>query len=84
MKVISSLAQPEVATGNSLASPYTDKRGYAQRWQSSTRWVDARLADGLPHMKIGQRRVRICIAEADRWMEEQFRVQRRAVKGGVS
>jgi hypothetical protein len=32
----------------------------------------------LPHLKIGKRRVRICIMEADSWMQAQFRVQRRA------
>jgi hypothetical protein len=79
------LQQPDNATGNqtSLASPFTDKRGYAKRWQGSTRWVDGLLAQGLPHLKIGKRRVRICIANADEWMQSQFRVQRRALKGGV-
>jgi hypothetical protein len=75
---------PDNATGSQqLASPYTDKRGYAGRWQGSTRWVDDLISRGLPHLKIGNRRVRICIAEADAWMQEQFRTQRRAVKGGV-
>ena len=73
---------PEVATGQTpLASPYTDKRGYAGRWQGSTRWVDDLIARGMPHLKIGSRRVRICITEADAWMQSQFRTQRRAVKG---
>ena len=73
------IQSPEHATGNqsSLASPYTDKRGFAQRWQGSTRWVDDLLARGLPHLKIGKRRVRLCIPEADAWMQEQFRTQRR-------
>ena len=78
------LATPEVATGHtSLASPFTDKRGYAQRWQGSTRWVDDLIARGLPHMKIGKRRVRLCIAEADEWMKSQYRVSRRATRGGA-
>jgi len=68
---------PEVATGQTmLASPFTDKRGYAQRWSFSTRKLDGLLASGLPHLAIGKRRVRICIAEADAWMQQQFRVQR--------
>jgi hypothetical protein len=72
-------AQPDTATGDTkLASPFTDKRGFAQRWQGSVRWTDGLLAQGLPHLKIGKRRVRICIAEADSWMQEQFRTQRRA------
>jgi hypothetical protein len=80
MKDSNTLATPENATGNqtSLASPFTDKRGYAQRWQFSTRKCDDLIAQGLPHLKIGKRRVRICIMEADSWMQAQFRVQRRA------
>jgi hypothetical protein len=75
---------PDAATGDmKLASPFTDKRGFAQRWQGSVRWIDGLLAQGLPHLKIGKRRVRICIAEADSWMQEQFRTQRRATAGGA-
>ncbi len=69
---------PENAMGQpKLASPYTDKRGYAERWGFSTRKIDSLLQSGLPHLAIGKRRVRICIAEADSYMNEQFRVQRR-------
>jgi hypothetical protein len=54
----------------------TDKRGYGQRWHFSTRKIDTLLAAGLPHCKVGARRVRILIPEADAWMREKFRVQR--------
>ncbi len=81
MNGTNSLVTPEVATGQtSLASPFTDKRGFGQRWQFSTRKVDNLIASGLPHLKIGSRRIRICVAEADAWMQDQFRTQRR---GGV-
>lgn len=53
-----------------------DKRGYAGRWQLSARKIDALLAAGLPHLKIGSRRVRIIGAEADAWMRRQFHTQR--------
>jgi hypothetical protein len=69
---------PESATGNTKLAEITDKRGYAARWQASLRWVDGLLAQGLPHLKIGARRVRILIPEADAWMQENFRTQRRA------
>lgn len=80
MKDSNTLAMPDNATGNqsSLASPFTDKRGYAKRWQASTRWVDGLLAQGLPHLKIGKRRVRICVPDADAFMHEKFHTQRRA------
>ena len=68
----------EVATArNELASPFTDKRGYAQRWSASRRWVDSMIAQGLPCIKTSARRVRLCIPECDEWMTRKFRVQRR-------
>jgi len=55
----------------------TDKRGFGARWLFSVRHVDNLLAEGLPHLKIGKRRVRIVISEADAWMREKFGVRRR-------
>lgn len=59
-----------------FATGITDKDGYAARWGFSRRTIDNLLARGLPHLKIGARRVRIIIAEADQWMREQFGTQR--------
>jgi hypothetical protein len=58
-------------------SVVTDKRGYAKRWHFSIRHIDNLLAKGMPHLKIGSRRVRIIIAEADKWMHEQYGTRRR-------
>lgn len=58
------------------AEEITDKRGFAERWQFSIRHVDNLLAQGLPHLKIGKRRVRIILAEADAWMKERFGCRR--------
>ena len=41
------------------------------------RTIDNLLTPGLPHVKYGKRRVRICIAEADEWMRQKFGTQRR-------
>lgn len=54
----------------------TDKKGYAERWHGSVRWIDGLIARGLPHLKIGARRVRILIPEADAWMHAQFATQK--------
>jgi hypothetical protein len=54
-----------------------DKRAFANRWLFSVRHVDSLLAQGLPHLKIGKRRVRIVIAEGDAWMKATFAVRRR-------
>lgn len=68
---------PEPVMGTTLTAEITGKRGYAIRWHGSVRWVDSLLAKGLPHIKTSPRRVRICVAEADAWMRQQFLVQRR-------
>ena len=56
--------------------PVMDKRAFAKRWHGSTRWVDSLLAKGMPHLRIGERRVRIITAEADAWMVEKFGTRR--------
>jgi hypothetical protein len=76
MKKLSSCA-PEAAAGQSKpAANVTDKRGYGTRWQFSTRHIDNLLRQGLPHLKIGKRRVRILVDEADAWMKERFGTRR--------
>jgi hypothetical protein len=66
------------ATGNSkLAEGITDKKGYGERWGFSPRHVSNLLAQGLPHLAVGARRVRIIVAEADAWMVERFATRRR-------
>lgn len=54
----------------------TDKRGYAKRWKFSVRHVDNLLKRGLPHLKIGERRVRILTGDADKWMIETYHASR--------
>jgi hypothetical protein len=71
------LQTPDTATGTKLAAPITDKKGYGQRWHFSVRHVDNLLAEGMPHLKIGARRVRIITAEADAWMWQRYGTQRR-------
>ena len=65
-------------TSNTPTQPdqITDKRGYAARWQLSTRTVSNLLAQGLPHVRIGNRRVRLVIDEADAWMRGKFGTRR--------
>jgi hypothetical protein len=64
---------PDAVTGEpKLADEITDKCGYGKRWQHSVRSVDNWIAQGLPHVRIGERRTRIVIAEADAWMIRRF------------
>jgi len=53
------------------------KKDFAQHIRVSPRSVDQMLANGMPHMRISNRMVRINFAEATQWLEEHFRVQRR-------
>jgi hypothetical protein len=67
----------ELPTDNKQAAGITDKRGFGARWLFSPRHVDNLIKQGLPHLKIGRRRVRIMTDEADKWMIEKFGTQRR-------
>jgi len=71
------LRKPETASGTEhLAAQVTNKRGYAERWQSSVRTVDNWIARGLPHIKLSPRMIRINIPEADAWLRQKFGCQR--------
>lgn len=78
---------PEVPTGQSLlgaVARYGGKRDVASMVQMSVRSVDNLVAQGCPHLKLGKRRVRFDMAEVRQWLADNFRTQRRAVKGGAS
>jgi len=69
--------EPGTSTGAPKSTEeITDKRGFAARWGFSIRHVDNLLAQGMPHLKIGKRRVRIILMEADAWMKERFGCRR--------
>ena len=70
------IAGPETATGQRLAGEITDKKGYGLRWGFSARHIDNLIAQGLPHLKVGSRRVRIEVGPADEWMRRRFGRQR--------
>lgn len=76
-RAVKEMNAPDTATSDlKLAAIINDKRAFAARWQGSVRSVDGLLAQGLPHLKIGKRRVRIIVAEADAWMRERFGTRR--------
>ena len=43
----------------------------------SKRWVDLQMANGMPHLKLGRRRVRFDLAEVREWLRQKYHVQRR-------
>jgi len=38
----------------------------------SVRWVDGQLSKGMPHLKIGPRRVRFDLQEVANWLKERY------------
>lgn len=64
---------PQVAGGeNKSAAAFGDKRAVAAMVGMSTRWVDGELSRGMPHMKLGPRRVRFDMAEVRTWLNEKY------------
>lgn len=77
-----SIDNPEPATGDKLAinetlPRFADKRAVAAMLGLSVRSVDNYLGDGMPHLKLGARRVRFDLEEVRRWLKERFGTQRR-------
>ena len=81
---INNSCKPDTATGIKLAEHDTiprfgDKRDVGEMAGGfSKRWVDDQLALGMPHLKLGQRRVRFDLAEVREWLRQKYHVQRRA------
>jgi len=62
--------------GTEAAGEFLDKRALAARWRLCPRSISNLLAMGLPHLKIGTRRVRFVVSECDKWLIDTFHVQR--------
>ena len=69
------LQTPDAATGTQFAA--LDKEGFGQQFDVSKRTVDGWLADGLPHLKLSARCVRIPVSEGSDWVKRKFFTQRR-------
>jgi hypothetical protein len=48
--------------------PWLSKKEDALHYGFSTRWVEYRLAEGMPHRKIGGA-IRFQLSEVDAWLE---------------
>jgi len=76
--VITTLQSTEPAPVNKSAEDFMDVKGYAKRLHFTPRYIAGFLAQGMPHLKIGNRRVRIRVTDADSWLLKTFGVQRRS------
>jgi hypothetical protein len=56
---------------------FCDKRAVAElAGGMSVRWVDGQLCKGMPHLKLGPRRVRFDLIEVAAWLKERYGRQR--------
>lgn len=72
---------PDAATGTKLAAtdstPLGDKAAVGQMAGGfSKRWVDDQMRLGMPHLRLGRRRVRFDMAEVRAWLSEKYHTQR--------
>jgi hypothetical protein len=75
MKRTAITIMPEVAPGSEVGSPPSlgDKRSVATlAGMKTTRWVDDQLALGMPHLKLGPRRVRFDLVEVREWLKQKY------------
>lgn len=57
-------------------SPYIDKKALATRLGLSRRTIDNWMQRGLPHLKLGDRRVRFDLRDVEPWLQRQCRTVR--------
>jgi hypothetical protein len=53
---------------------YRDKAGIAAHYAMSTRWVEHRMQNGMPHSHVDGR-ARFRLSEVERWMREGGRLK---------
>lgn len=82
MRKIKTLAVGPVAGQSEAGEPgqggtFVDKLAVAEiAGMKSTRWVDNQLALGLPHLRMGPRRVRFDKAEVTAWLRQKYAARR--------
>jgi predicted DNA-binding transcriptional regulator AlpA len=70
--MLDTMTGDKLATTSNLPS-LGDKRAVAVlAGGMSVRWVDGQLSKGMPHLKIGSRRVRFDLIEVAAWLKEQY------------
>lgn len=61
------------------ALPFGSKRDVARLLDTSTRMVETLMAEGMPYLRLGTRRVRFDMAEVAAWVRSECRVQHRSI-----
>jgi hypothetical protein len=71
-------AEPVAADPVPQLEPRISKRALADHYGMSTRWVEQRMSEGLPHEHMDGR-ARFVLAEADAWLREHGHLKAAAV-----
>jgi predicted DNA-binding transcriptional regulator AlpA len=79
MNARQSTTTPEApGNGVTVVNGFGDKKAVAAlAGLRSTRWVELEMAKGLPHLKLGARRVRFDLNEVREWLKTQYGQQHR-------
>lgn len=56
--------------------PWLDKKGLAAHLGCGVRWIETRMAEGLPHAMIAGR-VKFRPSEVEPWLEQHGHIERR-------
>lgn len=56
--------------------PWLDKRGIADHLGCKVRWIEYRMAEGLPHAMIAGR-IKFRASEVERWLESNGHIERK-------
>ena len=70
------------ATATSAPAPFGDKGDVAALLKCCRRSVDLYLSRGLPHLKLGKRRVRFDLDEVREWAKREFGTRRNGKENG--
>ena len=72
---------PKAAGAEKSATIFGDKKAVAALADMrSTRWVELQMQKGMPHLKMGPRRVRFDLGEVADWLRQTYGAQRRGRK----
>lgn len=64
-------ATPPAAAAETRPESYLSKQALAEHYAMSVRWVEKRIADGLPVADYMDRRPRFRLSETDAWLRER-------------
>lgn len=59
-----------------MTEAWLDKRGLASHFACGVRWIEERMAEGMPHARIAGK-AKFRVSEAEAWLGEHGFIERR-------